>query len=151
DLAGLLNDAWSRGYRYVRRTAASAALHQMLLAEVALCTAPPGAHECIVQPAANSGTGQRNQPARPFLGGFSAHLSRQRTRDSRSDAFEELLFSNIFGEVNARGRSSRLPHFEAPVGLVRAQSVEQTEPLNQAQRDDDQKAGVGHQRQNSAE
>src|SRR5262249_25619713 len=147
----LLDEMNLSGETILRRGGLEPAVRNVLSTKMTLCAAPPGAHEGVIQSAADRRAGQGNQAARPFFSGFRAHLGCQSASDARSDAFKDLLLGEILAEIDACSGGRGFPHFHALFGVMHAKSIEQTQALNEAQRDDHEQTGVRNQRKHSSE
>src|SRR5215472_2199950 len=124
------------------RCGGGGSIGQMLFAQVALHTAAPGANEGVVHRAADSGAGKRHQAAHPFFRALFADADSKPPHNTGSQAFGELLFREVFSEIDPGGTRRRQPHLHAALGLVFFEPVEKAEPLNQPKSNDRKEASV---------
>src|ERR1700752_1746888 len=115
-------------------------------AEIALNAAAPGTDEREIEDATNYGAGKRDEPANPFFGGFFTEFYGETLSDAGSEFFDHLLFGEFLAEIDAGGSGSGEPEFAAFVGAGGFKSIQQSQPLNEAQRDDGEETCVGNKR-----
>ena len=122
-----------------------------LRVEVALDAASPGADETEIQAAADGGAGEGDEASDPFFRGFGAEADGEALDDHGRDFFDETFFGEVFAEINSRGSSGGEPEFALLFIVAKIKTVEKAEPLDQAECDDCEQAGVGNERDHSAE
>jgi hypothetical protein len=149
---GLVSNEWkTRGTRGRRNDYANRAFCLMTRAKIALHAAAPRTDERKVQRAADDGTGDGNQPADPFFGGFFAEFDGEAFGYPRRKLFDHLFLGEVLAEINSGGSGGGEPKFAALVIALRFESVKQGQTLDQSQRDDGQQSGVWNQRYHAAE
>ncbi len=119
--------------------------------EVALDAAAPRADEREIQAAADCGTGERDEASDPFFRGFGAEADGEALDNHRRDFFDETFFGEVFAEIDSGGSGGGEPEFALLLVIAKIKTVEKAEPLDQAERDDCEQAGVGNERDHSAE
>src|SRR5208282_1176006 len=118
---------------------------------MALDAASPGAHEGVVQGAADGGAGQGHHASDPFFGALFADADGEAARDARRELFYHLFFGEILAEVDT-GRCSRCePQLNAFIAAFLFEAIEQAKPLDQPQSNDGEEAGVWQQREHTAQ
>ena len=111
-------------------------------AQMPLHAPAPAAHKRKIQRTANGRTGQGNHSPDPLLGGLGSKLRCQQANNARRDFFAYLLPGQVFAVINSRRGGGRLPHLYPLIAFPPIESVEQRQPLNQAQGNDGEKARV---------
>jgi hypothetical protein len=127
------------------------AFRQVPGAEMALNTAAPSLDEGIVESAADGGTREGNQPANPLFGTLLTDADGNLPGEARGEFLHHLFLDEVFAEVDAGGCSGGHPEFQALIFVLFLESVQQAKPLNQAESDDGEQAGIRNQGNHATE
>src|SRR5262249_17984556 len=109
------------------------------------------ADECKIESAANGGAGEWNEPRDPFFRSFGADTNGEALHDDRSEFFDEPFFGEVFAEIDSGGSGGSEPEFALLLVSAQIETIEQAKPLNQAQRNDGEQAGVRNDGDHAAE
>ncbi len=119
--------------------------------EIALDAAAPRADETEIQAATDGGAGERDEAGDPFFGSFRAEADGEALDNHGRDFFDETFFCEVFAEIDSGGSGGGEPEFAFLFVVAKIETVEKAEPLDQAERDDCEQAGIGNERDHSAE
>ena len=119
--------------------------------KVALDAAAPRADESEIEAAADGRTGERDEPSDPFFRGFGAEADGEALDDHGCDFFDETFFGEVLAEIDSGGSGGGEPEFALLLVIAKIKTVEKAEPLDQAECDDCEQAGIGNERDHSAE
>src|SRR5206468_1001128 len=119
----------------------------MTLAEMASRPFSPGAHEIVVQASANHGTGQRNEPARPFLNYLRAGLRGDTLDDAGYKPADDFPLQQLAADVHPGGTGSCDPELGGFFLSIELEAVNQAQLLNRTQSYGREDTQIGHDRE----
>src|SRR5690349_3622528 len=135
--SGLMRDKWqARRAGWRRDDHTDRQLRKVTRAEIPLRAPAPRTDKCKVERAADNGTRDGDQTADPLFRGFFAEFYGEAFGDARRQFFQHLFFSQVLAEVNSGRRRGCQPKVTPLVVALRFKSIEQSQTLDQSQRND---------------